>query len=200
MRPTSLTARARAALLGFLIALGLPGAAAADAEAVREYVDEVTAVSVTVTTNSLVFARERTDLAVNARDYVTLAPLEINRTGRRAYFWSGYVWTTIDRRGRTPVIAADERLVLIADGRPMPLRQASASLHDQGVGQPPTPIPVRTAQPVLFEAQPEEIAYVAHARELRVVLVSESASESFVLWKDARRGLLDFVERLRLER
>jgi hypothetical protein len=175
-------------------------AGAADGEAVREYVDELTAVSITVSLDSLVFARERSDLAANARDYITLAPLEINRTGRRTLFWSGYLWSTIDRRGREPVIAADEQLVLIADGRPIALRQASASLRDQGVGQPPTPVPVRTATPVLFEAKPDEIAYVAQARELRITTVRNTESENFALWKDRRRGLLDFVERLRLER
>jgi len=194
------TAHARATLLGFLVALAGPCAAAAAGESVREYVDEVTAVSITVSLDSLVFARERTDLAAHARDYITLAPLEVNRTGRRSYFWSGYVWSTIDRRGREPVIGADEQLVLVADGRPIALRQASTSLRDQGVGQPPTPTPVRTAKPVLFEALPEELAYVAHAHELRVVVVRDAGSESFTLWADSRRGLPDFVERLPLER
>jgi hypothetical protein len=200
LRHICLTPRTRAAFLGFLVALCTPLMAAADGEALREYVDEVTAVSITVSLDSLVFARERTDLAVNARDYITLAPLQINRTGRRAYFWTGYVWSTIDRRGNEAVVAADEQLVLIADGRPIALRQASASLRDQGVGQPPTPIPVRTARPVLFEAQPDQLAYVAHARELRVAVVRDAGSESFALWRDSRRGLLDFIERLQLER
>lgn len=200
MRYLSAISRIHAVLFGCLITLVVSRAAIPDAAAVREYVDEITAVSITVSLDSLIFARERTDLAVNARDYITLAPLEINRTGRRAYFWTGYVWSTIDRRGREPVLAADEHLVLIADGRAIALRQSSSSLRDQGVGQPPTPVPVRTAKPVLFEARPDELAYVAHARELHVAMVREAGNESFALWKDSRRGLLDFVDRLQLQR
>ena len=104
MRYLRLHPRVRAAFLGLLVALLVPlGAAragAADSEAVREYVDEVTAVSITVSLDSLVFARERSDLAANARDYITLAPLEINRTGRRALFWSGDRWSTTDSQTR----------------------------------------------------------------------------------------------------
>jgi hypothetical protein len=107
-----------------LAAIMIARAAAADDDAVREYVDEITAVSITVPVESLLFARERTDLAANARDYITLTPLEINRTGQRACYWFGYVWSTIDRP--IAVLEGDE-LVLLADGRPIALRWSAAS-------------------------------------------------------------------------
>lgn len=165
---------------------------------IREYVDEITAVSITVPVDSLVFARERTDLAVNARDYLTLAPLEINRTGHRAYFWSGYLWSTIDRRNREPILATGDELVLVADGRPIHLKSAGTSLRDQGVGEPPTRVPVRTAIPVLFASSPDVLAYVARAGEVHVELIHEGRSDSFPLWKDERDALRAFVERLNL--
>jgi len=173
------------------------GAPASDGQ-VREYVDEITAVSITVPVDSLVFARERTDLAVNARDYLTLAPLEINRTGHRAYFWSGYLWSTIDRRNREPILAPGDELVLVADGRPIHLRSAGTSLRDQGVGEPPTPMPLRTATPVLFASSPDVLAYVARADEVHVELIHEGRSDSFPLWRDGRDALRAFVERLNL--
>jgi hypothetical protein len=189
----------RAIVLGWLALAAITSVWSAE-EAVREYVDEITAVSITVPVNAIVFARERTDLAVNARDYVTLAPLEVNRTGKRSYFWSGYVWSTIDRRGGGPVLDPKDELVLIADGRPIPLRADGKSLRDHGVGQAPTGAPIRKATPVLFAARPDEIAYVAHAQELRVDVIHEGVSEPFLLWKDARDGVRELSERLQLER
>jgi hypothetical protein len=188
---------ALAASAALLFVLGLARAATAG-DTVREYVDEITAVSITVSTEPLVFARERSDLAVNARDYLTLAPLEINRTGKRGYFWSGYLWSTIDRRGRQPILARGDTLVLVADGRPIALLADGHSLRDHGVGQPPTPVPIRTAVPVLFSASPETLAYVARAQALHVELIHEGSSESFSLWKEGRDGTRAFVERLEL--
>lgn len=165
-------------------------------EAVREYVDEITAASITASTDTLLFARERTDLAVNARDYITLIPVEINRTGTRTCFWSGYLWSTIDRRGRQSWLAEGDELVLLADGRPIRLRSSGKTLEDQGAAQPISPSPARTAIPVLFPATPEEIAYVAHAAEVRVALLHSGTSESFVLWKGRPGALRAFSEHI----
>lgn len=191
--------RRRRSVLATLLALALPAARQAEGQAessVREYVDDITAASITVPQHPLVFARERTDLAVNARDYITLAPLEINRSGTRRYFWSGYLWSTIDRREGEPVVAAGDQLVLLADGRPILLAGDGRALRDQGVGEPPIRVPVRSAKAVLFAADPETIAYAAHAAELRIDLIHVGITESFVLWKDSRSELREFAERV----
>lgn len=163
-------------------------------DGVREYVDETTAASITASNEPLIFARERTDLAVNARDYVTLVPVEINRSGKRACFWSGYLWSTIDRRNRQPWLAEGDELVLLADGRPIPLRISGGTLRDQGVAEPITPSPVRSAIPVLFPAAMEEIAYVAHASEVSIELLHAGTNETFVLWKGRPSTFAAFSE------
>jgi hypothetical protein len=173
----------------------LPAARAPAADdAVREYVDETTAASITASAGVLIFARERTDLAVNARDYVTLVPVEINRSGKRACFWSGYLWSTIDRRNRQPWLAEGDDLVLLADGRPLPLRISGKTLKDQGAAEPITPSPARNAIPVLFPATVEEIAYVAHATEVRIELLHAGTNETFVLWKGRPGAFTAFSE------
>src|SRR5262245_36817411 len=161
--------RRLSAALAALFAVALSARAAPliePAEKVREYVDEITAVHITVAADPLVFARERSDLAANARDYVTLAPLQINRTGKRSYFWSGYLWTTIDRRDGDPLLKRGDQLVLVADGRPIPLVSDGKPLKEHGVGQPPVRVPIRTALPVLFASDLEVMDYVAHATEV----------------------------------
>jgi len=191
------------AALAALFAVALSARAAPliqPAEKVREYVDEITAVHITVAADPLVFARERSDLAANARDYVTLAPLEINRTGKRSYYWSGYLWTTIDRRDGDPLLKRGDQLVLIADGRPIPLVSDDKPLREHGVGQTPVRVPVRSALPVLFAADLEVIDYVAHATEVHVEWIREGTSEPLPLWKDGRTGLRAFLERLQAGR
>lgn len=185
-----------ATLLAPIHSAGIRGAFAADA-AVREYLDEKTAATVTVTDSSFVFARERTDLAVNARDYLSLAAIEVNRVGQRAYFWSGYVWSTIDRRDRAPVFDPKATLVLLADGRPIPLTADGRSSREVGIGRAPTPVPARSATAVLFATDPETLAFVSQASELSVLLVREGASESLTLWRDARQPLVAFLRHLR---
>lgn len=183
-----------AALLAALLAWP-PGTPAAE-DTVREYVDEITAASITVALQPLVFARERGDLAANARDYVILTPIEVNVTGKRSYFWSGYIWSTIDRRSREPLITTGDELVLIADGRPIRLSNDTKTLRDHGVGQPPTRAPARTAVPALYSADPESIDYVAHATELHIELIHAGSNDAFALWKDAREALRAFSERI----
>jgi hypothetical protein len=169
---------------------------ATEADTVFEYLDHETAVSVTGALKPLVFARERRDLAANARDYVTLTAIEINRTGKRTYFWSGYLWSTADRRSAEPLLAADDALVLIANGRPIRLDSAPGTLRDQGIAQAPTPAPLRTAVPVLYRADPEIFEYLASATDVHLELVRAGISEPFDLWMDGRAALRALVDRL----
>ena len=189
-------ARVRAGSALLFGALFAPAGMSMAADAVREYVDETSAISVTITSSALIFARERSDLAANARDYITLAPLETNRTGERSYFWMGYIWSTIDRRKGEPMIADGDELVLLADGRPIRLVALDTPLSDRGVVQPPLPAPKRNAIPVLFAVNPESIAYAAHATDLHIELLRAGTSETFVLWKDARAAVRAFAERV----
>ena len=163
---------------------------------VRQYVDEITAASITVAVEPLIFARERTDLAANARDYVTLTSVEVNVMGKRSYLWSAYIWSTIDRRDRQELVVPGDELVLVADGRPIALRSDAKTLREHGIGQPPTRAPVRAAVPALFAADPESIGYVARAGELHLELIHAGSNDSFVLWKDGRAALRAFSEAL----
>jgi hypothetical protein len=182
---------ALAVLFATLLALP-PGVPAAD-KLVRQYVDETTAASVTVAVEPLIFARERSDLAVNARDYVILTPTEVNIMGKRSYFWSAYIWSTIDRRDREPLLAPGDELVLVADGRPLPLRSDAQTLRAHGLGEPAMRAPARTAIPALYGTDLESIGYVARATELHVELIHAGSNETFALWKDGRAALRAFT-------
>jgi hypothetical protein len=196
-----LTARSRrlisAPLLNFGLAL-LAASALAD-EPVREYTDESTAATITVADESLVFARERTDLAVNARDYLSLAPIEINRAGKRSYFWLAYVWSTIDRRAGEPFSLAQDEFVLIADGRPINLVRDSLPLRQHGVEKDPLPPPVRNATLMLLAADPEIFNFVAAADRIEARRVRDGVSENLDLWRDSRKTLRAWLRHLELD-
>jgi hypothetical protein len=173
-------------------AIRLPAHGAED-DSVRHYLDEKTAASVTLAREPLVFARERTDLAVNARDYLSLTAIEVNRAGERAYYWSGYIWSTIDRRDGTPVVDPGAQVVLMADGRPIRLVDEQSHSRGFGVATPPTPAPVRSAVALLSRVEPDVLSFVAGATDLSVLVVTEGVTESFTEWRDGRRELQALV-------
>ena len=190
----TLTGRRAGAVLAMPAAILLAwtaGVSAAD-DSVHQYVDEITAASITVAIEPLIFARERTDLAANSRDYVTLTAIEVNVTGKRSYLWSAYIWSTIDRRDRQQLVVPGDELVLLADGRPIPLRSDAKTLRELGIGESPTRSPSRTAVPALFGADRESISYVARASELHIELIHAGSNDAFVLWKDGRAALRAF--------
>lgn len=82
--------------------------------------DEPTGLTVVTLEQPLVLARP-TRLAVAARDYAYVGPVEINRNGRREhYLWVGLA-STLDRARlkQSPPLA--ESLALLLDGAPMVL-------------------------------------------------------------------------------
>lgn len=171
---------------------GLPPCSIA-AESVHEYLDETTAATVTVAAEPLIFSRDRTDLAVNARDYISLAPIEINRAGTRTHHWFAYVWSTIDRRSDEESMTPDDQFVLLADGRAIVLRREARSLRQLGIGQPPLPAPTRGAVAVVFDADLEVVDYVARSSELLMQVVRNDQHQDFLPWRDGRASLRAFV-------
>lgn len=183
--------------LALLAAITTP--APGDDKPVREYLDEQTAATITAAVEPLVFARERTDLAVNARDYVSLAPIEVNRGGVRHYYWFGYLWSTIDRRDGETLLALGDQVVLLADGRPIRLQAATGSLRELGIARAPISRPGRAAVAVLLQADPGSLSFVGHATDLSLVLIHDGQNQDYPLWRDAREAVRRLVTYLTLD-
>ena len=130
----------------------------------------------------LVFARERRELAVHARDYLSLAPVDVNRSGVHARYFVGYAWSTIDSRPLGDEPSQPPRFVLVADGRRIPLVPHEGPLVELGLGAPPLPPPARSATLVVAPASEEEQEFVRAATEVRAVLLRDGASERYGLW------------------
>ncbi len=90
----------------------------------QEFLDNRTGVTVTGAAEPLVLAHDEPALAVNARDYLSLGVIEVNRIGDLEHYLVVVAWSTIDRarlRGTLYQPAVPERLALGIDGRTVKL-------------------------------------------------------------------------------
>lgn len=155
----------------------------------REYLDEESAATVTVASRALVFARSRPDLAVHARDYLTLVPLDVDRAGKHVLYFYGYVWSTIDKRDVADPGAAVRTFELVADGRRIPLAPVTSSPSDIGLVQLPVPPPADSAQVLIAATDRETLRFLAVAREVRALALQPGISERYELWTDGRASI-----------
>ncbi len=80
-----------AAILSILVAQGC----ASDSRLITDQMDPVTSVTISYSQTPLVFYRDVSGRAAYARDFVHMAPLEVNRSGDyRYYLWLG-IWNTM---------------------------------------------------------------------------------------------------------
>lgn len=180
--------------IGLVVACAIPpllgGCAALPAPAPVEYLDERTGVTLVVADAPLVLARERRDLAANARDYLTLVGVIRDESGRFSPMLLVHRWSTIDARVTPEPVAPPDRLVIVADGRDIRL-----------IPLEPLPREVAARDPRLFwpeDSRAATVAYRADAAVLRYIAESARVSAFFdtpggdlpyALWRDGRAAL-----------
>ncbi len=173
-----------------IVVLSAGGCVSPSQEGTREYLDETTAVTVTVASGELVFARERPDLAVHARDYLTLVPIDVNRAGTHRQYFYGFVWSTIDKRGSRADDAPSGRFEIVADDRLIPLVPVIAPPRQLGLAEPPVRAPSRSARLVVAETDHETLGFLATASSIRAILHENGLDESYELWTRSPGSLL----------
>jgi len=148
----------------------------------REYLDERTAATITVAGESMVFACERPELGVNARDYVTLTAVDINTSGRHATHLVGYAWSTLDKRA---IKESDSRYEVVADDRTLPLQPMPGGFRSIGVNEPPISVPSRSALPLTAPITREQLQFLRDTPGAHVVRTRDDVTEQFELWRGA---------------
>ena len=177
-------------LAAALTALALGACASNPPDEPREYLDEMSATTVTVAPGGLVFARERPELAVHARDYITLVPLDVNHSGRHAQYFYVYVWSTIDKRGLPARDASNGQIELLADGRQIPLVPARATPRELGLAVPPVRAPSDSAQLLITPTDRETLEFLSRATDIRVVAQHDGVSYRYELWSGRGDAIL----------
>ena len=137
-----------------------------------------------VSTDALVtLARAAPALSNAARDYLYLAPVEINTNGvRRHYLWVGLA-STVDRKWQSSAPATATSVVLAPDGLNVALPLAAwdaelpLSLHS-------TPAPVYQVQRAPISL--DQLERLARAASVEVLVVAgDGSTETYELWDGA---------------
>jgi hypothetical protein len=161
----------------------------------RVSLDPRTGATFTMVEKPLIFARQRRDVAANARDYLTVVAVEINVSGQRRLYLAVHQWSTIDlRSGELPPVSSD--LLLVADGRDIALTPE----RDDAAGLPvdatrlmrPEDAEVVSA---LYPIDGATLEYIAVSDSLSVAY-SDSFALPFALWRDGRPDLQRMLARV----
>ncbi len=174
--------------------LALLGACAGNRPAAtREILDQESGNTLFVATKPLVFARERSDVAAYARDYVMLQAVAVNESGKYSEYLLLHRWSTVDRRMLPPADPRAGELRILADGRAIdlvPLDGVPISLSSRDELHPPNHGDVVTRA---YAVDLLTLRYIAASRVLFVRLPGEALDTPFGLWRDGRPDLSQFV-------
>jgi hypothetical protein len=159
----------------------------------REILDQDTGNTFFVATRPLVFARNRSDVAAYARDYVTLLAVAVNEAGKYSEYLLLYRWSTVDRRMLPPPDPKAGELRILADGRTLdlqPLEQVPVSVASQaGLREPNHGDAIAHA----YKMDLPTLRFLATSRTLTIHLPQEALDTPFELWRDGRPDLERFV-------
>lgn len=178
-----------------LLASVLAGCAAAPAPEAPQYLDPVTAAMVTYASSPMVFARAHQDVSANSRQYLTVAAVSINRSGRYEYLLLVYLWSTVD-----PRLGADrhpgQNLIWLADDRVIRLVRDGRSMQEAGISRPlyaPEHWGGRLARGSsglrIYRTDRQTLLFLSSAKRLRLVLEGDDDGRPFDVWTDGRRAL-----------
>jgi hypothetical protein len=166
---------------------------------IQNGLDPRTGATVTHTSEPVIFFRDRSAYAAQARDYVYVGPVEVNTMGQRKYFlWLG-AWSSIKNSGRAAVREDFEIVVVFADGEPLDLQVAGWNPATIGISESVYVKPVALAIDAYYGVTIDQIRMIAEARNLEI-RTGPSASDRYQAWEssesatDSLRAFVQAVE------
>ena len=169
--------------------LTLAGCASApQSQPAPEYLDPETAALVTTVSSPMVFARAHQDVSANSRQYLTVAGVSINRSGRYDYLLLVYLWSTVDPRLGTDRHPG-QNLICLADDRAIRLVRDTRSMREAGISSPLYAPEHTRGRPRIYRTDKETLQFLSSAKRLRVVLEGDEDARPFDVWTDGRREL-----------
>lgn len=162
---------------------------------VRESLDEVTGATIISVDAPMVYACPHPDLAVNARDYLNAALVDIDRMGKHRYYLVVEAWSTIDRRSNgIALLAAPEHLTLAPSGTALsPTTHQPTSL---GADHPVFAHPTGYAGETWYELTATEARQFAESPPASITAdpAGTGAPASYELWEDHSGSLRAFAQ------
>ena len=151
--------------------------------------DESSGLTFIVVRHPMVFACARSDVAANARDYLTLVVAQEDRSGKYTPWLIVHRWSTVDPRMRRDASPNSSQLRIIADDRELTLRRAEpdpAILARRDLLFAPHGSGVESAAYSVDEAT---LRYIASARRLLLRMGDDTALPAYSVWDDGRDAL-----------
>ena len=180
-------------LIAGTLALLLLSGCSTDSGLVRDKRDPVTSVTISYSSTPLVFYREAPGRAAYARDYVHLAPMEVNRSGNYHYYlWLG-IWNTMEDAGMAP--DGFDNVVIYADGEPLPLEVSGWTAAAIGASEPVFLKPVASATDAYYAVTVDQLRLIAEATDVRLQTLGASGA-SYEPWDtldSGKTGLREFL-------
>lgn len=163
----------------------------------QQVLDARTGASLLVVSSPIVLARERRDVAVRARDYLTLVAAESDESGQRRLVLVAHRWSTIDTRAAGTPGADDRRLLLVADGRdfaltPLPAESSAPFLESAAVFRPTRAL----AETSVYLVDRATLAFLGSSHSLGASFPESALTLPFSPWLDGRAALTEFLEGL----
>lgn len=173
------------------------GGCASQTGSTVEKLDPLTGVTMTAATAPTVFYRDNSGRAAFARDFISLGPVQVNKSGRYRYFlWAG-AWSTGQQPDEMARRDDMERLILFVDGEPVPLDLAGWTPESIGASSSMYSKPVASAVDAYYEVTIDFIRLLANASEVHL-RTGGASSETYELWDDqqgAKKSLGAFLAR-----
>lgn len=158
---------------------------ASSASTTNEYLDPLTAVTVTYAKVPLIMHRDVSGRAAYARDFVHAGPIQVNRSGSyRYYLWFG-IWSTLPDVDVIEQRDGFESVVVFADGEPLQLDLAGWSASSIGASESAYHKPVASAADAYYEVTVDQIRLLGEANEIRLRTTGTKPA-SYEPWDDQR--------------
>ncbi len=155
----------------------------------REVLDEQSGVTLIIVEHPILFARARTDVAVNARDYLTLVACEEDRSGKYTGWLIAHQWSTVDPRMETGSATVRSRLHIIADDRELTLTRAEPEPLILARGDLLFAPRASASRSAAFAVDDATLRYIASASRLKVRLGDDALAPAYSIWDDGREAL-----------
>jgi hypothetical protein len=188
----------RLTFAAILLLLPLLGAcASAQSARTREFLDESTGLTLIVVQRPIIFARARTDVAANARDYATLVAMQEDRSGKYSTWLIVHRWSTVDPRFAGDASVGSGQLRIIADDRELTLRP---TLPEPAVLQRRAELfgpPGRAVSSAAYAVDGGSLRSIAAAQTLSLRYSDDALPIAYGVWEDGRSALQAWLSDMR---
>jgi hypothetical protein len=155
----------------------------------HEVLDEQSGVTLIVVQRPILFARARTDVAVNARDYLTLVAVEEDRSGKYTGWLIAHQWSTVDPRMEDGMATVRSRLHIIADDRELSFTRAEPDPLILARGDLLFAPRGARARSAAFAVDDATLRFIAASSHLMLRIGDDALAPAYGVWEDGREAL-----------